>query len=51
VHTCTLDGPTALNFYIRSGFVPYQRQVETFSDPRLTGLIPRDAAPQIPLIT
>lgn len=50
VHTCTLDGPGALAFYIKSGFLPYQRQIETFPDPRLTGLIPRDAAPQIPLI-
>jgi GNAT superfamily N-acetyltransferase len=50
VHTCTLDGPGALAFYIKSGFVPYQRQIETFHDPRLSGLIPRDAAPQIPLI-
>lgn len=51
VHTCTLDGPSALHFYISSGFTPYQRQIETFADPRLTGLIPREAAPQIPLIT
>jgi GNAT superfamily N-acetyltransferase len=50
VHTCTLDGPGALNFYMKSGFAPYQRQVETFPDPRLSGLIPSDAAPQIPLI-
>ncbi|HEV7233323.1 MAG TPA: GNAT family protein [Sphingorhabdus sp.] len=50
VHTCTLDGPGALAFYIKSGFVPYRRQVETFPDPRLTGLVPRDAAPHIPLI-
>lgn len=50
VHTCTLDGPGALNFYVKSGFTPYQRQVETFPDPRLNGLIPREAAPQIPLI-
>ena len=50
VHTCTLDGPGALNFYVKSGFTPYQRQVETFPDPRLSGLIPREAAPQIPLI-
>lgn len=50
VHTCSLDAPGALNFYVRSGFIPYQRQVETFPDPRLSGLIPRDAAPQIPLI-
>lgn len=51
VHTCTLDAPGALNFYIKSGFTPYQRQVETFADPRLIGLIPPNAAPQIPLIT
>jgi GNAT superfamily N-acetyltransferase len=50
VHTCTLDGPGALNFYIKSGFKPYKRQIETFPDPRLTGLLPRHAAPQIPII-
>lgn len=50
VHTCTLDGPGSLAFYIRSGFTPFQRQIETFKDPRLSGLIPADAAPQIPLI-
>ncbi|MGB5078811.1 MAG: GNAT family N-acetyltransferase [Sphingorhabdus sp.] len=50
VHTCTLDGPSALVFYIKSGFTPYQRQFEKFQDPRLTGLIPRDVAPQIPII-
>jgi GNAT superfamily N-acetyltransferase len=50
VHTCTLDAPAALNFYIKAGFTPYQRQLETFADPRLSGLIPRQAAPQIPII-
>ena len=50
VHTCTLDAPSALGFYCKSGFIPYQRQVETFPDPRLTGLMPHNAAPQIPLI-
>jgi GNAT superfamily N-acetyltransferase len=50
VHTCTLDGPGALGFYMKSGFIPYQRQLETFLDPRLNGLIPREAAPQIPII-
>lgn len=50
VHTCTLDGPHALAFYQRSGFIAYQRQLETFRDPRITGLIPRDAAPQIPIV-
>jgi GNAT superfamily N-acetyltransferase len=50
VHTCTLDGPGALGFYIKSGFVPYQRQLETFPDPRLSGHLPMEAAPQIPLL-
>ena len=50
VHTCTLDSPGALAFYIKSGFTPYRRQIETFADPRLSGLILPEAAPQIPLI-
>jgi GNAT superfamily N-acetyltransferase len=50
VHTCSLDHPNALDFYRRSGFVPYQRKIEIADDPRLTGLVPRDAAPQIPLL-
>ncbi|WP_156679545.1 GNAT family N-acetyltransferase [Sphingomonas profundi] len=49
VHTCTLDHPAALGFYRRSGFRPYAQAIETFADPRLAGLLPRDAAPQIPL--
>lgn len=50
VHTCSLDHPSALGFYQRQGFVPYARAVEVFADPRLVGLLPRDAAPHIPLI-
>ena len=50
VHTCTLDAPSALGFYRKSGFQPYQRQIETFPDPRLSGHLPMDAAPQIPVI-
>lgn len=50
VHTCTLDHPSALNFYRAQGFVAIKRAVETFTDPRLAGILPRDAAPQIPLI-
>lgn len=50
VHTCTLDAPGALGFYIKSGFTPYQRQLETFPDPRLSGHLPHEAAPQIPII-
>lgn len=50
VHTCSLDHPGALDFYVRSGFVPFRRQVEVMDDPRATGLLPRDAAPQVPLL-
>jgi GNAT superfamily N-acetyltransferase len=50
VHTCTLDHPSALGFYGRSGFVPYETAIETFPDPRLIGIHPRDAAPHIPLL-
>jgi GNAT superfamily N-acetyltransferase len=50
VHTCTLDGPGALGFYRKSGFTAYQRMLETFPDPRLSGLIPKDAAPHVPVI-
>jgi GNAT superfamily N-acetyltransferase len=50
VHTCTLDHPSALGFYRRHGFVPFARAVETFADPRLLGLLPREAAPHVPLI-
>ncbi len=50
VHTCSLDHPRALGFYVKCGFTPYERAIETFPDPRLIGLLPREAAPQIPLI-
>lgn len=50
VHTCTLDHPSALGFYRASGFVPFSRAIETFPDPRLSGHLPRDAAPHVPLL-
>ena len=50
VHTCTLDSPQALAFYMRSGFTAYRRQVEIADDPRLVGALPRDASPQEPII-
>lgn len=43
LHTCTLDHPSALNFYLAQGFVAIRRTVETFADPRATGLLPEDA--------
>ncbi|HEY8565856.1 MAG TPA: GNAT family N-acetyltransferase [Beijerinckiaceae bacterium] len=50
VHTCTLDHPAALGFYIRSGFVPVKRAVEIADDPRLLGQLPLEAAPHHPVM-
>ena len=50
VNTCTLDHPSALGFYRRSGFVPVRQEIEVADDPRLTGVLPPDAAPHIPVI-
>lgn len=50
VHTCSLDHPAALAAYRRAGFTPYKRAVERFPDPRLAGILPKDCAPQVPLL-
>ena len=50
VHTCSLDHPGALTFYVRSGFRPYKRAVEIADDPRLQGFLPLTCAPQVPII-
>ncbi len=49
VHTCTLDHPSALGFYQKSGFTPFERSIETFEDPRAIGLLPEDLAQHVPL--
>jgi hypothetical protein len=50
VHTCTLDHARALGFYLHHGFEPYARSIEIADDPRVHGLLPRSAAPQIPIL-
>jgi len=50
VHTCTLDHPGAVAFYMRWGFRPYKCAVEVADDPRLTGECPRSAAPHAPVL-
>ena len=50
VHTCTLDHPSALNFYRAQGFEAVERDIETFPDPRLQGHLPEHAAPHVPII-
>jgi GNAT superfamily N-acetyltransferase len=51
VHTCTLDHPSALNFYRASGFTAIARTIETFADPRVIGLLPETAGPHVPQLT
>lgn len=51
VHTCTFDHPAALDFYQRSGFVPFERKIEVMEDPRLMGLVPSHVAPHIPILS
>jgi GNAT superfamily N-acetyltransferase len=50
VHTCTLDHPLALRFYLRSGFRAFRRQIEIADDPRTVGILPQTAAPDTPII-
>lgn len=50
VHTCTLDHPRAVSFYMKSGFTPFKRAVEIADDPRLQGALPLKAAPHFPVI-
>ncbi|MDD1527954.1 GNAT family N-acetyltransferase [Bradyrhizobium sp. WBOS7] len=50
VHTCTLDHPSAVAFYQRSGFRAFRRQIEIADDPRLDGTAPRGAAKHVPVI-
>jgi GNAT superfamily N-acetyltransferase len=50
VHTCTLDHPSALNFYRAQGFVAVRRTIETFPDPRALGLLPEDSGPHVPYL-
>ncbi|MGP7794545.1 GNAT family N-acetyltransferase [Sphingomonas sp. CLY1604] len=50
VHTCTLDHPSALNFYRAQGFVAVRRTIETFPDPRALGLLPPDMGRHVPYL-
>ncbi|MEA1652085.1 GNAT family N-acetyltransferase [Nitrospirillum sp. BR 11164] len=49
VNTCTFDHPSALGLYQRVGFKALRTEDKLVDDPRLTGLLPRSAAPHIPL--
>lgn len=50
VHTCTHDRQGAVGFYLKAGFRPYASAVEVVDDPRLAGLLAREAAPHVPIV-
>ena len=50
LHTCTLDHPNALPFYLSQGFRAFKRTVGIYSDPRLLNVVGADVAPLPPVI-
>ncbi|GLQ77686.1 N-acetyltransferase [Mesorhizobium huakuii] len=50
LHTSSIDHHGVIGFYQACGFEPYAAGFEITDDPRIKGTLPRDAAPQIPLI-
>lgn len=49
LHTCTQDSPRALPFYQQCGFRIFKQQTDMMEDPRLTGHLPKSAAPHVPI--
>lgn len=47
LHTCTLDHPKALGFYQSCGFKPYAQEVEVMVDPRVSGVLPKEAGKHV----
>jgi GNAT superfamily N-acetyltransferase len=50
LHTCNFDHPRAVAFYQREGFRIYAQGIEIMDDPRHLGLLPKDAAPHVPML-
>lgn len=42
LNTCTLDHPSALATYQKAGFVPFRQEKQRITDPRVTGILPKD---------
>lgn len=49
VNTCSFDHPRAFQLYQRAGFEPVRQEVHLKPDPRLAGVVHRDAARHIPI--
>ncbi|PWC55584.1 GNAT family N-acetyltransferase [Azospirillum sp. TSO22-1] len=50
VNTCTFDHPKALPLYQSMGFVPNRHVTRVVRDPRADGVLPRTAAPHVPMV-
>ena len=50
VNTCTFDHPKALPLYQSMGFVPNRHVTRVVTDPRADGVLPRTAAPHVPMV-
>jgi ribosomal protein S18 acetylase RimI-like enzyme len=48
IETCTLDHPSALPLYQKSGFRPIGQRTEFIDDPRLSGHVPSHFEPRLP---
>lgn len=50
VNTCTFDHPKALPLYRSMGFEPVRHVTRVVLDPRADGVLPRSAAPHVPMV-
>ena len=50
LQTCTGDSPQAMQFYLRSGFTPFNRKIEVFDDPRKAHGWDTSLAPHLPML-
>jgi len=50
LHTCTLDSPRALPFYLQCGFRIFRQEIDMMEDPRVTGHLAESAAPHVPIL-
>jgi hypothetical protein len=50
LHTCTLDHPNALPFYLGRGFQAYNRTFGAYNDSRLSGCLVKVSDARIPVI-
>lgn len=48
IDTCSLDHPSALPLYQKTGFVPIGQRTELIEDPRMTGHLPSHLEPRLP---